>query len=130
MQFLIPSLAFLLCLAATPVVRKIAKRKGWVAYPSKQRWHKQPTALLGGVAIYLGIAGALFFPADFSTILPHFFRTSDSVNLPSLGAVIWLGMTFLFILGLLDDFLHIKPHTKLVGQILAASSVEEFGYVG
>ncbi len=128
MQFLIPSLAFLLCLAATPVVRKIAKRKGWVAYPSKQRWHKQPTALLGGVAIYFGIASALFLMADFSTILPHFFRTSNSVNLPSLGAVIWLGMTFLFFLGLLDDFLHIKPHTKLVGQILVALLISFLGF--
>jgi UDP-GlcNAc:undecaprenyl-phosphate GlcNAc-1-phosphate transferase len=128
MQFLIPSLAFLLCLAATPVVRKIAKRKGWVAYPSKQRWHKQPTALLGGVAIYFGIASALFFMADFSTILPHFFRTADSVNRPSLGAVIWLGMTFLFFLGLLDDFLHIKPHTKLVGQILVALLISFLGF--
>ena len=128
MQFLIPISAFLLSLAATPVVREIAKRKGWVAYPSKQRWHKQPTALLGGVAIYLGIATALFFMADFSTILPHFFRTSDSVNLPSLGAVIWLGMTFLFFLGLLDDFLHIKPHTKLVGQILVALLVAFLGF--
>jgi UDP-GlcNAc:undecaprenyl-phosphate GlcNAc-1-phosphate transferase len=128
MQFLTPLFAFLLCLAATPVVRAIARRKGWIAYPSTQRWHKQPTALLGGVAIYLGIASALFFIADFSTILPHFFRTSDSVNLPSLGAVIWLGMTFLFLLGLLDDFLHIKPHTKLVGQILVALLVAFLGF--
>jgi UDP-GlcNAc:undecaprenyl-phosphate GlcNAc-1-phosphate transferase len=128
MQFLIPLFAFLLCLVATPVVRTIALRKGWIAYPSKQRWHKKPTALLGGVAIYLGIATALFYMADFSTILPHFFRTSDSVNLPSLGAVIWLGMTFLFFLGLLDDFLHIKPQTKLVGQILVALLVTFLGF--
>ena len=106
----------------------MAKRKGWIAHPSKQRWHKQPTALLGGVAIYLGIASALFFMADFSTILPHFFRTSDSVSLPSLGAVIWLGMTFLFFLGLLDDFIHIKPHTKLVGQILVALLIAFLGF--
>ena len=128
MQFLIPISAFLLSLAATPVVRAIAKRKGWIAYPSKQRWHKQPTALLGGVAIYIGIATALFFMADFSTILPHFFRTSDSVSLPSVGAVIWLGMTFLFFLGLLDDFIHIKPHTKLVGQILVALLIAFLGF--
>jgi len=75
MQFLIPSSAFLLCLVATPVVRRISLRKGWIAYPSKQRWHKKPTALLGGVAIYFGIGTALFFMADFSTLLPHFFRT-------------------------------------------------------
>ena len=128
MQFLIPISAFLLSLAATPAVRTIAKRKGWIAYPSKQRWHKQPTALLGGVAIYIGIATALFFTADFSTILPHFFRTSDSVNLPSLGAVLWIGVTFLFFLGLLDDFVHIKPHTKLVGQILVALLIAFLGF--
>ena len=128
MQVLIPSSAFLLCLVATPVVRRIALRKGWIAYPSKQRWHKKPTALLGGVAIYLGSASALFYMADFSTIWPHFFRTSDSLNLPSLGAVLWLGMTFLFFLGLLDDFIHIKHQTKLVGQILVALLVTFLGF--
>ena len=128
MQYLIPSLSFLLCLAATPLVRSIALKKGWVAQPSAERWHKKPTALLGGIAIYLGSSIGLLFIADFSTILPHFFRTEPSLNLPSLGAVVWFGMTFLFIIGLLDDFLHIKPQTKLIGQILAASLVTFLGF--
>ena len=109
MLLLMPSLSFLLCLACTPVVRHISLKKDWIAYPTKQRWHKKPTALLGGIAIYFGIGTALFLIADFSTLAPHFFRTFDTVNLPSLGAAIWLGMTFLFILGLLDDFFNIKP---------------------
>ena len=83
---------------------------------------------MGGIAIYLGISVAILFIADFSSILPHFSRTSSKLNLPSPGAVIWLGMTFLFILGLLDDFLHIKPQTKLVGQILAATLVAFLGF--
>jgi UDP-GlcNAc:undecaprenyl-phosphate GlcNAc-1-phosphate transferase len=128
MPYLIPSLSFLLCLAATPVVRYLALKKGWVAQPSEERWHKKPTALLGGIAIYLGISVALLIVADFTSILPHFFRTSAALNLPSSGAVIWLGMTFLFILGLLDDFIHIKPQTKLVGQILVASLVTFLGF--
>lgn len=128
MPYLIPALSFLICLAATPVIRFIALKKGWVAHPSEERWHKKPTALLGGIAIYLGISIALFLVADFSSILPHFYRTSTSLNLPSLGAVVWLGVTFLFILGLLDDFLHIKPQTKLVGQILMASLVTFLGF--
>ncbi len=128
MPYLIPALSFLLCLAATPVVRFIALKKGWVAHPSEERWHKTPTALLGGIAIYLGTSMALLIVADFSSIYHHFFRTFTSVELPSLGAVIWLGMTFLFILGLLDDFLHIKPQTKLVGQILTASLVTFLGF--
>jgi UDP-GlcNAc:undecaprenyl-phosphate GlcNAc-1-phosphate transferase len=128
MPFIIPLLSFLLCLAATPVVRYFALKKDWVAHPSAERWHKKPTALLGGTAIYLGISVALLLVADFSSILPHFFRTSVAPNLPSLGAVVWLGMTFLFVLGLLDDFIHIKPQTKLVGQILVASLVTFLGF--
>jgi UDP-GlcNAc:undecaprenyl-phosphate GlcNAc-1-phosphate transferase len=125
---LIPSLSFVLCFAATPAIRFLALKKGWVAHPSKERWHQKPTALMGGIAIYFGFSTALFFLADFSSLAPHFLRTSESLNLPSLAAVIWLGTTFFFILGLLDDFLHIKPQTKLVGQILFASLVAFFGF--
>ncbi len=128
MTFLIPTLSFLLCLASTPLVRFIALKNGWVAQPTRERWHKKPTALLGGIAIYLGMGVSVFITADFSTILPHFFRTSDPLHLPSIGAVIWIGITFLFFLGLLDDFLSLKPHTKLVGQILIASFVAFLGF--
>ena len=76
----------------------------------------------------LGLSAALWLVADFASILPHFFRTSVALNLPSLGAVIWYGATFLFVLGLLDYFFHIKPQTKLVGQILAASLVAFLGF--
>ncbi|MDL1968330.1 MAG: glycosyl transferase [Deltaproteobacteria bacterium] len=121
-------LSFFLCLALTPIVRFVAIKKGWIAYPTKDRWHKKPTALFGGIAIYVGIAIPLFFIADFSSILPHIIRTSDHMALPSISAVIWIGMTLLFFLGLVDDFVHIKPHTKLVGQILVASMVAFLGF--
>jgi UDP-GlcNAc:undecaprenyl-phosphate GlcNAc-1-phosphate transferase len=127
MKFYIPLLAFFLCLVTTPLVRRIALKKGWIDHPSEQRWHKKPTALLGGIGIYVGLAGAIFFLADFSTILPHFFRSEGTATSPSPGAVIWLGATFLFFLGLLDDFIHIKPQTKLIGQIIIASFVAFLG---
>ncbi len=82
---------------------------------------------MGGIAIYLGIASASFFSADFSTIVPHFFRSNSAAQIPSPAAVMWIGITFLFILGLLDDFIHIKPQTKLVGQIIIASFVVFLG---
>ena len=103
-------------------------RKGWMANPTKERWHRKPTALFGGVAIYIGISIPLFFIADFHTILPHALRTSTSTALPSIGAVVFVGATFLFALGLLDDFMNIKPHTKLIGQILVASMVTFLGF--
>jgi UDP-GlcNAc:undecaprenyl-phosphate GlcNAc-1-phosphate transferase len=103
-------------------------RKGWMANPTKERWHRKPTALFGGIAIYIGISVPLFFIADFHTIIPHIFRISYSAGLPSIGAVIFIGTTLLFVIGLLDDFINIKPHTKLVGQILVASMVTFLGF--
>ena len=129
-------LSFFLCLVLTPLVRLVAVRKGWMAVPVKDRWHKRPTALLGGIAIYFGMAIPLFYIADFGTILPHVTFSFPSwrpeakgpVPLPSADAVIWIGMTFLFVLGLVDDFRQIRPQTKLVGQILVASMVTFLGF--
>ena len=127
-NYLLPAISFIICLASTPWVRNIARKKGWLAHPTKDRWHKKPTALAGGIAIYAAMAVPLFFISDFSTILPHFLRNSTHAPLPAINAVIWIGVTFLFILGLWDDFLRIKPHTKLVGQILVASLVAFLGF--
>lgn len=124
----LPFIAFLLCLISTPIIRRIAHHKDWLAYPSKDRWHEKPTALMGGIAIYVSIALPLFFISDFNTIIPFLTHKSPVQSLPSIGAVIWIGTTFLFLLGLLDDFIHIKPQAKLVGQILIASMVAFMGF--
>lgn len=128
MLYLMVILSFFLCLSFTPVVRRIAVHKDWLAYPTKERWHDKPTALMGGIAIYLAMAIPLFIDCDFSTILPHIMGFATHAPLPSIGTVIWIGMTFLFLLGLLDDFIRIKPQTKLVGQILIASMVVFLGF--
>jgi len=100
-----------------------------MAYPTQDRWHKKPTSLLGGIAIYAGLGIPLLALTDFSEILPHLFRTSgQGITPPSIATATWIGATLLFILGLTDDFMHIKPHTKLVGQIFVASLVAFLGF--
>ena len=126
--YYLPALSFVLCLILTPVIRTVAKRKEWLAYPSKERWHNTPTALMGGIAIYVSIAIALLFLCDFRSIILFLTHKLPQEVLPSVGAVIWIGTTFLFLLGLWDDFFHIKPQTKLVGQILIASLVAFLGF--
>jgi UDP-GlcNAc:undecaprenyl-phosphate/decaprenyl-phosphate GlcNAc-1-phosphate transferase len=128
MTFLSAFFAFFSSLLLTPMVRTIALKMGWIAQPRKERWHKKPTALSGGIAIYLAAASSLFYFADFKTLIPHLVIGANHSELPDQAAVIFLGMTFIFILGLLDDFIHIKPHTKLVGQILVASMVTFLGF--
>ncbi len=128
MNYLLPASSFFICLLATPLVRRLAIQKGWMARPSEHRWHKKPTALLGGIAIFAGVAVPLALVGDFGTLAPHVFREMGRVRLPSFAAAAWSGATLMFILGLLDDFINIKPHTKLVGQILVASGVAFLGF--
>ena len=126
--YILTAASFILCFGLTPIVRQVSIGKGWMASPTEERWHRKPTALFGGIAIYIGISIPLFFKADFHTIIPHILRTSNSTALPSIAAVIFMGATLLFAIGLLDDFVNIKPHTKLIGQILAASMVTFLGF--
>ena len=103
--------AFVLALLLTPLVRAFARRVGMVAAPKIDRWHKKPTAMLGGVAIW------------FTVIICFFVFIPQTVY----GAVILLASTFLFIVGLVDDVLHIKPYQKLIGQVLGAAFVVYYG---
>ena len=110
------------------MVKYLAVKKGWIAFPVKERWHKKPTALMGGIAIYISTAFPLFFMSDLASLIPHITKNTGTQGLPAIDAAIWIGMTLLFILGLLDDFIRIKPQTKLVGQILVASFITFLGF--
>src|SRR5215207_5130509 len=98
-------------IALTYAVRGLAARAGFVAKPKSDRWHKRPTAMMGGVAIFLStvIAYALFVP-----------KTTESMII--IGA-----SSFLFLVGLLDDILNIKPYQKLFGQLIGATMIIGLG---
>src|SRR5262249_62236320 len=87
-----------------------ARRSGAVAKPKSDRWHTRPTAMLGGVAIFLAVIAALL---AFGSPGPQ-------------ARVVMIASAALFLLGLADDFFHLKPYQKLVGQLLAASAVVYF----
>ncbi|HEY0594063.1 MAG TPA: hypothetical protein VGF40_19990, partial [Thermoanaerobaculia bacterium] len=97
----------------TPLVRQIARQAGAVAKPKSDRWHSRPTAMLGGIAIFAAVVAALLF------FVP---QTRESW-------VVLASSTALFAVGLVDDFLHIKPYQKLIGQLLGACGVVYFGLV-
>jgi len=105
--------AFLVALALTPWVAAIARRAGIVAKPKSDRWHTRPTAMLGGVAIAVAVIGvALLFVS----------RTRE-------GTVVIAASAALFLVGLADDFLQIKPYQKLIGQLLGAAAVISLGLI-
>lgn len=102
---------FLCALLFTAAVRSFAWRFGYVAKPKSDRWHKRPTAMLGGVAIFAAVASIYLIVVPFST-----------ESLVVMGA-----SSFLFLVGFLDDQLNIKPYQKLIGQLIGASIIVGFG---
>jgi len=100
------SLSFGVVLALTPLVKIFSAKHGFVAQPAGTRWHKEPTPLMGGIAIFIGIVvGLAYFLIDiWETRL--------------LGFV--LGGVVVFVVGLWDDVSSLRPVTKLLGQIIAA----------
>lgn len=111
--FFIAVVSFAISALLTLAVREFAQKKGFVAKPKSDRWHKRPTALLGGVAIYLTTVSTyfLFVTPQFETL------------------IILLGSSVLFLVGLIDDILTVKPYQKLIGQFIGASLIVGFGLV-
>jgi UDP-GlcNAc:undecaprenyl-phosphate/decaprenyl-phosphate GlcNAc-1-phosphate transferase len=103
--------SFVLALVLTPLVAAMARRLGVVAKPKIDRWHKKPTAMLGGVAIWL------------SVLIPNLIFVPETTY----EWVILRASTFLFIVGLVDDLIHLKPYQKLIGQVLGAAYVVYYG---
>lgn len=108
--------------ASTAVVIRIVMRLGYVAVPRADRWHTRATALHGGVGfapVFLVISAAIVAFAAFRLHAGSFeaFRTSGLLE----PAAVLLGGAAMFALGLVDDFLTLKPSTKLAGQIVAAA---------
>ncbi|MFN0087830.1 MAG: hypothetical protein ACKVX9_20730 [Blastocatellia bacterium] len=95
---------------ATWLVREAANRYGYVAAPREDRWHQKPTALMGGIAIYLSFFSSL------ALLAPSLTRAYP----------ILISATILFLTGLVDDLVQLKPHIKLAMQ-LAAASITVFG---
>lgn len=120
MGYLAPIVVFvtslLLGVVCIPVVRSVCVRLGKVSQPREDRWHRKPTATLGGVGIFIAFLGGL------------------GVSL--LVGINWIdrwgllaGAALSFALGLYDDFKRMAPAAKLVGQILTAAVVISLGYM-
>ena len=105
--------AFALAVIFTPIVRATARRFGAVAAPRADRWHARPTAMMGGIAIYIAVMAAT---------LALQRQNRDSW-------VVLIASSVMFVFGLADDHFEFKPYQKLVAQVIAALAVSYFGLV-
>ncbi len=105
--------AALMTYVATPAMRHLAIRLGAVTAVRARDVHSLPTARLGGVAIFLGLAAGLLV----ASTIPFL----DGVYENSHGAWAVLGASALLCaIGVADDVWDLDWMAKLAGQILAA----------
>ncbi len=106
------AVVFGLSSAATWLVRRTARRQGWMVAPRPDRWHREPTALFGGVAIFTALIIGVV------ALVP---LTGQLIGLLALTAG-------LFAVGLADDIWELGPQTKLVAQLAAGLLLYRLGF--
>jgi UDP-GlcNAc:undecaprenyl-phosphate/decaprenyl-phosphate GlcNAc-1-phosphate transferase len=107
-------------IVTTPLARYVSLRVGAIDVPGVRRIHTQPTARLGGLAIFAGVLAAIAAGSR----LPAFddvFRTTSEPEAIIVASLIIVGV------GVLDDTRGISAPAKLAGQILAAGTLVLFG---
>src|SRR6187431_470870 len=103
------AIAFLLAVLLVPLCRRLAFRLNLVAHPRDDRWHRTSIPMLGGIAIGLAIFAGCFIAG-----------IASEVRVFLAAAIV------IFIAGLVDDILVLKPSTKLVVQLAMASALVAF----
>jgi UDP-GlcNAc:undecaprenyl-phosphate/decaprenyl-phosphate GlcNAc-1-phosphate transferase len=110
-------LSFLLCMIFTPLVRDLAMHFGIVDCPDLQRkLHIRAVPRVGGIPIILSYAGAVLLMVIFA---PHWVELT--VQHRRLILELCPAVAVIFLTGLLDDLVCLRPWQKLSGQILAAA---------
>ena len=120
------AVAFSVAYIMTPVSKRLAVRLGAIDYPGTRRVNTKPVPRCGGIALYFGLcAGA------FTVILGvHVFGWHLS-NLYVMAEVdyglLFVGVSAMFAVGLVDDIVQLKSLSKFVGQIMAATVIAYSG---
>ncbi|MGA2715700.1 MAG: MraY family glycosyltransferase [Bryobacteraceae bacterium] len=102
--------AFIFSVALTPIARDVFRSYNVVDRPGRRKVHSYPIPRVGGIPIAIAYVIALNSLRGPGSVFPlHWLQTILS------------GAAIVFLAGLIDDFLNIKPVVKLAGQIAAAA---------
>ncbi len=127
-------LSFLVSYTLNYLIIFVCHKYNLLAQPKEDRWHKKPTALFGGISFVMVIlAFATFLMVGIANkyiLTDVVFKSGFSFSFkqgsnPYLGLLI--GSFIVFLSGLIDDIYNLKPHIKIICQLLAVSIATYFG---
>jgi UDP-GlcNAc:undecaprenyl-phosphate GlcNAc-1-phosphate transferase len=107
--------ALFFAMIGTPAARRVAIRLDLIDIPRADRAHTEPTAKMGGVAIYLGATAGLILGGIAAWLLFQGWSGLDEL------AGILAGATVMGAVGLWDDRMRLKPLIKLLPQFAAVA---------
>ncbi|MFT4112070.1 MraY family glycosyltransferase [Silvibacterium sp.] len=108
--------AFVLCYLLTPLCRDLALRFHLVDKPDNVRkLHETPIPRLGGVAIAIAYAGSLATAFLLTPANEKIYVRHHEILLALIPAT-----AIIFVTGLLDDLVDLRPWQKLTGQLAGA----------
>jgi len=105
---------------ATPVVRRVSNRLGWIDHPSDRKVHPKPTPTAGGIAMYFGVVAGLLI-GRVVPFLSDLYETTSELD----AAIV--ASTAVVVLGIVDDTRGVSAVGKLAGQVLVAGLVVLLG---
>ncbi len=96
----------------TPLVRRFARRIGAMKEPRDRDVHVAPVPLLGGLAMYGGLAAGLL-------VADHIPQLRDGFANTGMVSGLLLAGGLLVVVGIIDDRWGLSPLTKAAGQVAA-----------
>jgi UDP-GlcNAc:undecaprenyl-phosphate GlcNAc-1-phosphate transferase len=116
-MFFLAVCSFVLSFLFTPLIGRLALRRGWVDQPDNDRKrHRIPVPRIGGVPIAIAYVGSF---AAFLLVGLH-----GSLTVEQSFPLVWKALPaaiLVFVIGLIDDVVGLKPWIKLLGEALAAA---------
>ncbi|WP_018475981.1 glycosyltransferase family 4 protein [Echinicola pacifica] len=107
--------AFFIGVIVTPLLIFLIKKGNILDKPGGRKIHKYSVPSMGGIAIFMGICGGILLWLNYSQLIEiRFFL---------------IGLTIMFMLGLRDDIVELTAYQKLIGQLIAITTVVVLGDV-
>ncbi|MGM0441770.1 MAG: glycosyltransferase family 4 protein [Elusimicrobiota bacterium] len=124
--FLAFIISIFLTLLITPIVGSFAIKFKAIDKPSGRKIHRKEVPLLGGCAIFISIFTTVLI---LKRITPEFnaLMNYNSGYILKLFEGILVGSIVITAMGIVDDFKGVIPTTKLLGQIIVAMIVMQYG---
>ena len=103
----IPAVSFLVTFFLTPIVRIFAFRLECLDIPDERKTHRNPTPLMGGLAVFIGCAAAVVMNGLYS---------NENNGIAA-------GASIILLIGIWDDARGLSSRLKILGQLLACAVV-------